>query len=387
MFNKKQIEKFKKISTPFYFYDLSVLEQNLKALKRIARRYDYRIHYALKANVNIEILQLIRQYGLGADCVSGNEIQRALEAGFPAKSIVFAGVGKTDAEIEFALQKDIQCFNCESMQELEVINRIAKRMKKIAPVALRLNPNLDAGTHDYITTGREEDKFGIPTQQLPGAFQKVQELKNLQLMGIHFHIGSQITDLTVYRFLCEKVNEIQEWFYQRGIRLPHLNLGGGLGVDYANPDEHLLPAYEEFFQIFNENLKIDSDQVVHFELGRAIVAQCGALITRVLYIKPGLQKQFVIVDAGMTELIRPALYRAYHKIENLSASGREAIQRYDIVGPVCESSDFFGRDVALPETRRGDILAIRTTGAYAQVMASRYNLRDLAPAVYSEELH
>jgi diaminopimelate decarboxylase len=382
MFDTKVIEKFKSIKTPFYYYDLDLLEENLQVLKRISSEYNYLIHYALKANVNGPILEKISGYGLGADCVSGNEIKRALDYKFPQQKIVFAGVGKTDKELKLALRNNIQCINCESLQELEVINQLARKARYRARLALRINPDLEANTHRYITTGRKDNKFGITFEELANIAEILINYTNIQLVGLHAHIGSQITDMNVFRNLALRLNDIQDWFRQKGIIFTDLNLGGGLGVDYQNPDQNPIPDYSLYFQMFKQNLKTITDQQVHFELGRAIVAQCGSLISRVLYVKGAGADKFVVLDAGMTELIRPALYSAYHKIENLTSTG--APHTYDVVGPVCESSDFLGKKVELPQTKRGDLLAIRTTGAYAQVMASHYNLRDFAKAVYSD---
>lgn len=384
MFSPELIQKFQSIRTPFYFYDMSILEENLKILKKISSDYKYQIHYALKANANGPILEKINQYGLGADCVSGNEIKRALQYHFSNDKIVFAGVGKTDKEIEFALRSRIQCFNCESIQELQVINYLAQKYQTIAPVALRVNPDVEANTHHYITTGKKDNKFGITFEELESIQEILPGLKHIQVRGLHTHIGSQITDLKIFKHLSLRINDIQQWFAEKGIHFIDLNLGGGLGIDYHHPDRKRLPEYQKYFQVFRDNLKVHPDQRIHFELGRAIVAQCGSLISRVLYVKGPPKHQFVVIDAGMTELIRPALYNAFHKIENLTSQGAAKI--YDVVGPVCESSDFMGKKVELPETKRGDLLAIRTTGAYAQVMASRYNLRDFAKAIYSDEL-
>ncbi len=384
MFNRELIRKLQQKQTPFYYYDLNLLQETLRQLKQAAGRYGYRIHYALKANANDRILQVIRQFELGADCVSGNEVRKALEAGFPPEEIAFAGVGKTDKEIEFALKNNIFAFNVESIQELQVIDEIAGRLNKTAPVALRINPDLEANTHHYITTGKEENKFGIYITRLEEALNVLAGLKHLHFVGLHFHIGSQITDLEVFANLARRVNDIQQQLTALGWNPAHLNLGGGLGIDYQQPDVHPIPDFPAYFAAIHRHLKPLPGQTVHFELGRSVVGQCGSLITRVLYVKTGVKTRFAVVDAGMTELIRPALYHAYHHIQNLTGRGEE--QPYDVVGPICESSDFFGKSVRLPEVRRGDLLAIRSTGAYAEVMASNYNLRQKAPAVYSDEL-
>ncbi|WP_400191502.1 diaminopimelate decarboxylase [Hymenobacter sp. B81] len=366
--------------TPFYLYDLDLLRRTLQAAQQAARPRAIQVHYALKANANQPIMDLVREYGLGADCVSGNEVQCALDAGFAPAHVVFAGVGKSDAEINRALAADIWCFNVESAPELLVLNELAGRQGRRARVALRLNPNVDARTHHYITTGLEANKFGIGLGELAGVVELLPTLPHVELVGLHVHIGSQITDLAVFETLCHRVNELQQWFEHRGLALPHLNVGGGLGVDYEQPDEQLVPDFEAYFSLFERYLQRRPGQQVHVELGRSLVAQCGTLVSRVLYVKESQQTRFAILDAGMTELIRPALYQSYHRIENLSSQA--PAQLYDVVGPICESSDTFGRQVSLPETRRGDLVVLRTAGAYGQVMASRYNLRDEAPAVY-----
>lgn len=383
MFTRKDIEKFRSIPTPFYYYDLGILQRTLQELKKGAEPYDYIVHYALKANANKELLAAIRDAGLGADCVSGNEVKRAVETGFTSGHIVFAGVGKSDEEINYALQQDIFSFNCESLQELEVINELAGKQERLARVALRINPNVNANTHKYITTGLEENKFGINLWELESVVNALGGMQHLELIGLHFHIGSQITDLSAFRSLCLRVNEIQEWFVSRKIALKHINVGGGLGVDYHEPDTNQVPDFTSFFKLFHDFLEVRPGQKIHFELGRAIIAQCGSLISKVLYVKKGVSTNFVILDAGMTELIRPALYQSYHKIENISADAKDTQFRYDVVGPICESSDCFGKAIDLPETKRGDLFAIRTAGAYGEVMASQYNLRDRVKAIYN----
>jgi len=338
----------------------------------------------VKANANDKILKIIRNYGFGVDCVSGNEISKAMDIGFDPECTVFAGVGKSDWEINFALDHNIFCFNCESKQELEVINELAGKKDKIAPIALRINPNINAATHHYITTGIEENKFGIYKWDLDNILSLLKNLQNVKLIGVHFHIGSQIIDLKTFRSLCISVNQIQERLIKYQIIVDHINVGGGLGINYEDPDKNNIPDFAEYFRLFNDLLDLRSKQKVHFELGRSIVAQCGGLITRVLYIKNGAKTKFAIVDAGMTELLRPALYQAYHRIENLTSYGM--FDRYNVVGPICESSDCFGKYIELPETKRNDLLAIRSVGAYGEIMAFRYNLRDLVKSYYSDEL-
>ena len=383
MIGTEEKKRLASLETPFYYYDTSILAKNLDNLKRASEEFNYTVHYALKANSNDPILKMIAEAGFGADCVSGNEIQKALDVGFTGDDIVFAGVGKSDREIDLALKADIHAFNCESIPELEVLNERAKAMNKKAKIALRINPNVNAKTHHYITTGLEENKFGINFWELEEVLQVLEKSANLELIGLHFHIGSQVTDLQVFRGLCLRVNEIQQWFIERRIIVDHVNVGGGLGVNYEQPDEHTFIDFKGFFQLFKDHLELRPKQQLHFELGRSIVATCGELITKVLYVKHGINTNFAIVDAGMTELIRPALYQAYHKIESFKELGSEIV-KYDVVGPICESSDCFGKMVELPPMERGDIIRIRTAGAYGEVMTSNYNLRDRVEAVYSE---
>jgi diaminopimelate decarboxylase len=382
MIDKKTIEKFRKIDTPFYFYDLDVLRSTLETVKKESENSGYKIHYAVKSNFNQRILKIIASYGLGADCVSYNEIDAALKAGFESKDIVFAGVGKTDKDIIAALKADIYCFNCESIPEMEVIDNLAGKLNKTAQIALRINPYIEAHTHKYITTGIEESKFGINTWEMDEVIRRLAGFKNIKLLGMHFHVGSQITRMSVFKSLCARINELQEWFSSHNVNLEIVNVGGGLGIDYENPEKN--PDFPEYFSLLNEFIELRPGQELHIEPGRSISGQCGSLISRVLFIKNGSNTQFAIIDAGMTDLIRPALYQAHHKIENLSSNGSH--YRYDVVGPVCESSDTFAKYIELPETSRGDLIAIRSAGAYGEAMASRYNLRDLPKAVFSDEI-
>jgi len=403
MFNTNTINKFQSLETPFYYYDMGVLRQALEACTNASAKYGFHVHYAMKANFNPRVLDMIQSFGIGADCVSGNEVKAAVEHKFDKGRIVFAGVGKSDKEINLALDADIFCFNAESVQELFIINDLAKAKNKTANIAIRINPNVDAHTHHFITTGLDENKFGINIWQLPDVADALRKCPNLQFLGIHFHIGSQITDMEVYKSLCTRINEMQDWFEDHGFTVKVLNTGGGLGVDYHNPDTNTISDFESYFKVFKQFLNVKPGQEVHFELGRALVAQSASLISRVLYVKNGLKKNFLVLDAGMTELIRPMLYQAYHEIENISReSGSpkdgksesqkvsptggdlEGALKYDVVGPICESTDCFRKDVDLPESFRGDLIAIRTAGAYAEVMSSGYNLRDKAPTVYSE---
>lgn len=371
--------------TPYYSYDAQLLRRTLDAANAAIGRHDSLktgcIHYAVKANNNPQVLRTIASAGMGADCVSGGEIRQALEAGFPACKIAYAGVGKTDDEIRLGLEVGIGCFNVESVEELEIISEIASADGKCARVALRINPNVGAHTHANITTGLAENKFGINLEKVPAAVDKAVALPGVELVGIHFHIGSQILEMGDFVALCNRINELQEWFRLHGVKLTSINVGGGLGIDYEHPHEHPVPDFEAYFSTYAKHLKLTAGQQFHCELGRAIVGQCGSLITRCIYVKEGTFKKFVIVDAGMNDLIRPALYHAFHKIENISAPGAET-ELYDVVGPICESSDCFAKGIYLAPTKRGDILAIRSAGAYGESMSSTYNSRPLAESEF-----
>jgi diaminopimelate decarboxylase len=385
MFSDKDISHFASLETPFYFYDLTLLQKTLGTCADAAKLYNFHVHYAMKANFNQRVLEKIKATGFGADCVSGGEVSKAIEVGFSKDQVVFAGVGKSDKEINGALDNDIFCFNVESIQELEVIDELAGKKNKKARVAIRINPNVDAHTHHNITTGLDENKFGINSWDLPLCAETLKKSPNLEFIGIHFHIGSQITNLDVYKNLCVRVNEFAEWFEERGFTVKVLNVGGGLGIDYHNPEQQI-PDFSSYFKIFNEFLNVRSNQEVHFELGRALVGQSSSLISKVLYVKNGKKKNFIILDAGMTELMRPALYQAYHKISNISRLSEPNSVKYDVVGPICESTDCFGKEVELPGTLRGDLIALNSTGAYGEVMASHYNLRENIVSVYNTDI-
>lgn len=370
------IERLQSIRTPFYYYDTTLLRNTLETINQEAGKYEnFCVHYAVKANANPEILRIIREKGLGADCVSGGEVKAALDAGFPANKVVYAGVGKSDWEIELGLENGIFCFNVESVPELEVINELAASRGKVAHVAFRINPNVGAHTHANITTGLAENKFGIAMEDMDRVIDMARDMENVKFVGLHFHIGSQILDMGDFVALCNRVNELQEHLANRGIIVEHINVGGGLGIDYQHPDRQAVPDFAAYFATYHKHLRLQPGQTLHFELGRSIVGQCGSLITRVLYVKQGAHKQFAIVDAGMTDLIRPALYQAYHKIENITSE--EPSETYDVVGPICESSDVFGKAIDLPRCHRGDLLALRSAGAYGEIMASGYNCRTL----------
>lgn len=378
------IDKFQEIQTPFYYYDTNVLRQTLKTINEEAGKHEgFEVHYAVKANANPKVLNIICQAGLGADCVSGGEIQAAIKAGFPASKIVYAGVGKSDWEINLGLEKGIFCFNVESIPELEIINELAEKQNKIAQVCFRINPDVGAHTHANITTGLAENKFGIAMRDMEAVIEEAAKMKNIQFLGLHFHIGSQILDMGDFEALCNRINELQNQLEAHHIVVKNINVGGGLGIDYNHPNRQPIPNFKDYFDTYAKKLKLRDGQKLHFELGRAVVGQMGSLITKTLYIKQGTSKQFAIVDAGMTDLIRPALYQAYHKIENISSD--EPVETYDVVGPICESSDVFGKAVDINKAHRGDLIALRSAGAYGEIMASQYNCRQLPKGYITED--
>ena len=378
-------DKFQQLQTPFYYYDTELLRKTLQTIQEEAGKHEgFVVHYAVKANANPLLLRIIRQAGFGADCVSGGEIEASLKAGFPASKIVYAGVGKSDWEINLGLDNDIFCFNVESIPELEVINELAAKKDKVARVAFRLNPNVGAHTHANITTGLAENKFGIAMRDMMSVIEEATSMDHVKVVGLHFHIGSQILDMSDFEALCNRINELQNELERHRIIVEHITVGGGLGVDYQHPNRIPIPDFKAYFDTYAKKLKLRPGQTLHFELGRAVVAQCGSLITRTLYIKKGALKQFCIVDAGFTDLIRPALYQAYHKIENITSE--EPVQVYDVVGPICESTDVFAKQIDLNGCRRGDLLAIRSAGAYGEIMASQYNCRRLPQGFTSDDI-
>lgn len=379
------VDKLNSIVTPYYYYDTQLLRKTLEVIKQECDKHEnFHVHYAVKANANPKILRIISQYGFGADCVSGGEIKAAIEAGFPADKVVYAGVGKSDWEINLGLEKGIACFNVESIAELEVIEELAVAANKTANVAFRINPNIGAHTHANITTGLAENKFGIAMQDMENVIERATTMNNINVVGLHFHIGSQILDMGDFKALCNRINELQVQLDKHHIYVQSINVGGGLGVNYDSPDRQPIPDFKEYFHTYAKHLRLCEGQQLHFELGRSVVAQCGSLISRVLYVKQGSQKQFAILDAGMTDLIRPALYQALHKIQNLTSN--EPTEVYDVVGPICESSDVFAKAIDLNKCHRGDLIAIRSAGAYGEIMASAYNCRQLPKGYITEDL-
>lgn len=379
------VDKFEQIETPFYYYDTNLLRTTLQAINAETKKHEqFEVHYAVKANANPKVLNVICQAGLGADCVSGGEIRAALKAGFPANKIVYAGVGKSDWEINLGLDKDIFCFNVESIPELEVINELAGKKGKMAQICFRINPNVGAHTHANITTGLAENKFGIAMRDMESVIEEAAKMEHVKFIGLHFHIGSQILDMGDFEALCNRINDLQNELERHHITVQNINVGGGLGISYGHPNHLPVPDFKDYFDTYSRKLKLREGQKLHFELGRAVVAQCGSLITKVLYVKQGAAKKFAIVDAGMTDLIRPALYNAFHRIENISSD--EAEETYDVVGPICESSDVFAKAVDLNACHRGDLLALRSAGAYGEIMASQYNCRKLPEGYITEDL-
>lgn len=379
------MEKLAAVPTPFYYYDAEVLDATLAAIRtQLQSHPNFFVHYAVKANANPRVLARISAQGFGADCVSGGEIRAALQAGIPADKIVFAGVGKADWEIALGLEQGIACFNVESVPELEVIHAMAAERGVVARVAFRINPNVGAHTHSHITTGLAENKFGISMEDMEYVIRLAGTMPHVQFVGLHFHIGSQILEMDDFVALSHRINELQDRLEAVGIQVPHINVGGGLGIDYQDPDGHPIPDFKSYFDVYATHLQLRPGQTLHCELGRAVVGQCGSLISRVLYVKQGAHKQFAILDAGMTDLIRPALYQAHHEIENLSSDA--PCEAYDVVGPICESSDVFAKHVMLAAVHRGDLLALRSAGAYGEIMASGYNCRALPKGYMSDEL-
>ena len=383
MFNSELIQRLNKLKTPFYFYDLDLLDKTILSLKD-SLELNYNVYYAIKANNNSKIIKLINDHNLGIDAVSGEEINKSLNCKINPKKIVFAGVGKTKEEIILAIKKKIYLFNCESFDEVKLIDKISNELNVTTEIAIRLNPNIDSRTHKYIKTGMFDTKFGIQIDHLSDILEKIKNLKNIDLKGYHFHLGSQIDDLNVFVKLSQVSNEINSYLKNNKFNIRDINLGGGLGINYKEPDLNLIPDFRSYFNVFKKNLICFDNQKVHFELGRSIVGQCGSLFSRILYLKKSFNKNFMIIDAGMTELIRPALYNAHHHIDNLSSIEKEI--KYDIVGPLCESSDTFAKDYYLNESKIGDLIVIRSSGAYGEVMSSNYNLRKKAIAYYSNDL-
>jgi diaminopimelate decarboxylase len=370
--------------TPLYVYSKKQITENYRSLRGALGETNHLVCYALKANANHSILKLLAAEGAGADVVSVGELYLALKAGFPQDKIVFAGVGKREDEIEYALKQNIFSFNVESVAELHTISRVALRMGKKARIALRINPDIDAQSHPYITTGLQSTKFGIEASKAFEVFQYAASLSSLELVGIHTHIGSQITKVEPFIATANYVVGLVEKLREGGIHLTHIDFGGGFGVQYTNAIVHealpkeetpdnAVPAPTEFFVAALPILQ-QTGCSIWIEPGRSIIANAGVLITRVISVKENSTKKFVIIDGGMNDLLRPSLYQAYHQIVPVSIDTYEH-EKVDIVGPICESSDFFARERLLAKTIAGDYLAVLTTGAYGFVLSSNYNGR------------
>tara|TARA_X000000950_G_scaffold217323_1_gene261499 strand:- start:646 stop:1797 length:1152 start_codon:yes stop_codon:yes gene_type:complete len=383
VFQSESVKRFINLSTPFYYYDLDILEKNLFNLKNSLKTYN-KVHFSVKSNSNPRILRIIKNFNLGIDAVSANEIKHCINLGFNPKDIVFAGVGKSDEEIEYGIINNISYFNVESLQELEVIDSISKKFSKKTTVSIRINPNIKSETHKKIQTGSSDDKFGIDLNDI-SHIPKLQKLENIKITGLHFHIGSQIINLKPFHDLCNISNDILNYLRENDIKIKNINVGGGLGIDYEYPEKNLLSNFKEFISLFNNQIRLDKNQSIHFELGRSIVGQCGFLISKILYSKKSYDKNFLILDSGMNNLIRPALYNSKHKISNLTSKNSDHLN-YDVAGPICESSDTFAKNYRLVKSIRGDLIAIHSCGAYAESMSSNYNLRDNINSYYSDTI-
>lgn len=385
MLSRQIALKLKGYETPYYLYDINLFRQTLESVVYESKKYDYKVHYAIKANYDDYLLQIIKEYGIGIDCASGNEVKKAIEAGFDPKGIVYAGVGKRDKEIKYAIEQDILTINCESIEELKVVNKFAAEAGKIVDIALRVNPDIDPKTNHCIDTGQADSKFGISYEEILDSANEIKALKSLNIIGIHLHIGSQIRELHVFENMCNKVNVIVENLERLGFEFSFVDVGGGLGINYDVPENEPIPNFASLFSIVHNYLNVGKKSI-HFEFGRSIVGECGELITTVLFNKTtATGRRLVIVDSSMTELVRPAMYGSYHNIENITSENEKKI-KYTVVGTACESTDVFDASVSLKETKRGDLLTIKSAGAYGMSMASRYNLHDLPPAIYSDKI-
>ena len=367
-----------RIGTPFYCYSTATLRQHYTRLKDAFAQNEVTICYSVKANSNLGVIATLADLGSGADVVSEGELRRALLSGIPAEKIVFSGVGKTEAEMTYALNADIAQFNVESRAELEQLSEVATKQGKTARISLRVNPDIDAGTHEKISTGKAENKFGIAWDEAEASYAKAATLPGLEIVGIDIHIGSQITELTPFRNAFTKVADLLKKLTDAGHNIKTLDLGGGLGIPYR-PEDAPPPSPEDYANLIDEIFG-DSGCRIFLEPGRLIAGNAGILVTSVIRTKKGEAKNFIIVDAAMTELMRPTLYGAYHDIQPVITNGNVQ-DVWDVVGPVCETGDFLGSERSLPEPQKGDLLAIFTCGAYGASLGSSYNTRLSAPEV------
>ncbi|HCH3500820.1 diaminopimelate decarboxylase [Vibrio parahaemolyticus] len=362
--------------TPLYVYSRATLERHWKAFDSAVGQHPHLVCYAVKANSNLGVLNALARLGSGFDIVSGGELERVIAAGGDAKKVVFSGVGKTPAEMKRALELDIKCFNVESEPELERLNKVAGELGVIAPISLRINPDVDAKTHPYISTGLRDNKFGIAFDRAPEVYQFAQSLPNLNVQGIDCHIGSQLTSIDPFIDATDRLLALIDDLKAQGINIRHLDVGGGLGVVYR---DELPPQPSDYAKALLGRLENHQDLELIFEPGRAIAANAGILLTRVEFLKHTEHKNFAIIDAAMNDLMRPALYQAWQDIVPVSPRNGEP-QTYDLVGPICETGDFLGKDRALV-LQEGDLLAVRSAGAYGFVMSSNYNTRTRAAEV------
>ncbi len=380
-------ELAEKYGTPLYIYSKNMIAEKFKAIDEAFSSVKHTICYAMKANSNMEILKLMASMGSGGDVVSGGELYLAQKAGIPANKIVYASVGKTDEEIKFAIESGILAFNIESEPELEVVNQIAQQMGKRAPVALRINPNIDVHGHPYISTGKSINKFGIDIGIAFEVFQKAHKMNGIEIVGVHCHIGSQILNLEYFVASAKKLFDFVTRLNESGIQIEHIDIGGGLGVhypdmipEYAEDEKKEVPPPSELAEKVVSILKPLNCEIL-FEPGRSIIGESAALITKVLYVKHSRDTKFIVVDAGMNDLIRPSLYEAYHQIVALNKIDGK-LEKADVVGPICETGDFLAKARMLPDIKRGDYLAVMTVGAYGYSLASNYNSRPRAAEVW-----
>ena len=362
--------------TPLYVYSRATLERHWHAFDQAAGEVPHLICYAVKANGNLAILNLLARLGSGFDIVSGGELARVVAAGGDPAKVVFSGVGKTEAEMRYALEQQILCFNLESEAELERLNTVAGDMGKVASISVRVNPDIDAGTHPYISTGLKQNKFGVPIERAVALYHRAATLPNIDIVGIDCHIGSQLTELEPFLEAMDRLLALIDRLAAEGIHIHHLDVGGGLGVNYS--DEN--PPHPEQYAAALKAKLVGRDLQLIFEPGRAIIANAGVLLTRVEYLKEGEERHFALVDAAMNDLIRPSLYGAWMNIIPADKSLQRPARRYDVVGPVCETGDFLGKDREL-SLAQGDLLVVRSAGAYGFSMSSNYNARPRAAEV------
>ena len=385
-FNRKQhslyaeqcpvTELAKEYGTPLYVYSRATIERHWHAFDQAAGERPHLVCYAVKANSNIAVLNVMARLGSGFDIVSKGELMRVIEAGGDPKKVVFSGVGKTSEEIAYALNLDIYCFNVESSAELERIQSVAQALNKVAPISLRVNPDVDAGTHPYISTGLKENKFGISIEQVPELYQYATTLSHINIQGVDCHIGSQLTEVLPFLDALDRVLKLVDQLAEQGIKLSHIDVGGGLGVCY---DDEKPPHPNEYAKAIAEKL-VGRDLKLIYEPGRAVMANAGILVTEVEYLKISEERNFAIVDAAMNDLIRPALYQAWQAIIPVEQRDDVVSEQYDVVGPICETGDFLGKERMLA-IRAGDLLAVRSAGAYGFTMSSNYNSRPRAAEV------